>query len=77
VGEHDYLQTVDRAEMVDRRAEGHQHDYVRSWIEWLHRGEHCNDTTHDSLQATQDRQSMYKHRVEHRCEIGDVVYLRV
>jgi hypothetical protein len=75
----DYLQTVGQAMVVDQRTERYLHDYVRSWIEWLHLGEHCSDTTHDSLQTTQDRQSMCvdRHRVEHGFEIRDVVFLRV
>jgi hypothetical protein len=75
----DYLQTVGQVVVVDRRIERYLHDYVRSWIEWLHLGKHCCDTTHDTLQTTQDRQSrcVDRHRVEHRFEIEDVVYLRV
>jgi hypothetical protein len=75
----DYLQTVGQTMVVDRRIEGYLHDYVRSWIEWLHLGEPCSDTTHDSLKTTQGRHSMCvdRHRVEHRFEIGDVVYVTV
>jgi hypothetical protein len=42
-------------------------------------GQALRDTTHDTLQTTQDRQSrcVDRHRVEHRFEIRDVVYLRV
>jgi hypothetical protein len=52
---------------------------VRSWIDWLHLGERCFDTTHDSLKMTQDRHNMCvdMHKVEHIVEIGDVVYLTV
>jgi hypothetical protein len=75
----DYLQTIGQAMVVDRRTEGYLHDYVRSWIEWLHLGKHCSYTTHDSSQTTQDQHSMcvYRHRVEHRFEIEDMVYLTV
>jgi hypothetical protein len=74
-----YPQTDGQEEMVNQRVERYLHDYVRSWIEWLHLGEHCCDTTHDSLQTTQIQQRMYadRHRVEHNFEIGDMVFLRV
>jgi hypothetical protein len=65
--------------VVDRRTERYLHDYVRSWIDWLHLGERCFDTTHDSLKMTQDRHNMCvdRDKVEHKVEIGDVVYLTV
>jgi hypothetical protein len=65
--------------MVNQRPERYLHDYVRSWIEWLHLDEHCYDTTHDSLQTTQDQQRRYadRYRLERNFEIGDVVFLRV
>jgi hypothetical protein len=74
-----YSQTDGQTKMVNQRAERYLRDYVRSWIEWLHLGEHCYNTTHDSLQITQDQQRRYAdmHRVEHSFEIGDVVFLRV
>jgi len=74
-----YPQMDGQAEMVNQWVERYLHDYVRSWIEWLHLGDHCCDTTHDSLQTTQIQRRMYvdKHRVEHSFEIGDVVFFRV
>jgi hypothetical protein len=75
-----YPQTDGQVEMVNPQTERYLHDYVRSWIEWLHLGEHCYDTTHDSLQTTQDQQRRYadRHRVEHSFDIGDLlVFLRV
>jgi hypothetical protein len=65
--------------VVDQRTERYFHDYMRSWIEWLHLGENCSNTTHDSLKSTWDWHNMcvYMHRVEHRFEIKDVVYLMV
>jgi hypothetical protein len=44
-----YPQIDGQAEMVNQRVERYLHDYVRSWIEWLHLGEHYCNTTHDSL----------------------------
>jgi hypothetical protein len=75
----EYLLTDGQAMVVDRRTERYLHNYMRSWIACLHLGEHCSNTTHDSLQTTQDRQSMCldKHRVGHGFEIGNVAFLRV
>jgi hypothetical protein len=75
----DYLQTIGQAMGVDRRTKGYLHDYVRSWIEWLHLGEHCSDITHDNSQTTQDQHSLCvdRDKVEHRFEIEDMVYLTV
>jgi hypothetical protein len=44
-----YPQTNGQAEMVNRRPDRYLHDYVRSWIEWLHLDDHLYNTTHDIL----------------------------
>jgi hypothetical protein len=44
-----YPQTNGQEEMVNQWVERYLHDYVRSWIEWLHLGENFYETTHDSL----------------------------
>lgn len=68
-----YSQMDGQAGMVNQPVERYLHDYG------LHLGEHCCNTTHDSLQTTQIQHIMYadKHRVEHNFEIGDMVFLRV
>jgi len=44
-----YPYTDGQEEMVKKRDKRHMHDYVRSWIKWLHLGDNFYTTTHDSL----------------------------
>jgi hypothetical protein len=45
--------------------------------EWLEETQDILRVLKDNLQATQNQQKMYadKHKVEHICEVGDIVFL--